>query len=257
MVGKTTGSFEFLHRLPAGHLGDLDRDVRHARVRGNRVDRGDGRFELQPRDASNVHLEIRQIRHDVWSRSGLEHADVGGHAGPATVQALDPLDHPGAGEDRVPAHLGLDTRVGSAAVHAQAQVRDALARRDEVAVGAGAFQDEAKVRFGRDLTDVRGGARRSDLLVRVRHIGDSFERQMVPVVAPEPTEGPERVHSGDEPTLHVGDPCTPGDLSVDCERPLRHRAVREDRVHMSNQQDPGSGAGTAPDRADDGVAVAS
>ena len=78
-----------------------------------------------------------------------------------------PLDERGAGDDRAAALLRLDARVRGAAVDRQAEVGDALARRHEVAVRAGALEDEARVGRLGGLDDVRRRGRRADLLVRV------------------------------------------------------------------------------------------
>ena len=65
-----------------------------------------------------------------------------------------------------------------ATVDGEPQVDDALAGRDDVAVGAGAFEDQTDVRTRSELADVRARADRADLLVRIRDVDETLERQL-------------------------------------------------------------------------------
>ncbi len=98
-------------------------------------------------------------------------------AGPAIVELVQLAYDPRGLKDRVAPLLGLDTGVGGPTVHDDPDVEDALARGHDVAVGAGTFEDEARIRVRGDGPDVGGRARRADLLVRVGDEGQAFERQ--------------------------------------------------------------------------------
>ena len=92
------------------------------------------------------------LGHDVGPDAALDDADVDGDARPAPVEGVERDGQVGGCEDRAAALLGLDAGVGRPAVDRHAQVEVALARADDVAVGAGALEHEAGVH-------VRGPAR--------------------------------------------------------------------------------------------------
>ena len=88
------------------------------------------------------------------------------------------------------------------------QVQDALARGDDVAVGARALEDEARVGVRGERPDVRRRGRRADLLVGVGDEHEPLERQRRRA---RPSERLERVQPGQQPGLHVGHARAVGD----------------------------------------------
>ena len=84
----------------------------------------------------------------------------------------------------------------------QAQVDRPLARRHDVAVRPGAFEDEADVASRASSRMCGRRARRADLLVRVGHEHEPLERQvggLLVVVGPERTQRQQRVEPGQQP----------------------------------------------------------
>ena len=178
MVDEPAGPLELLHRPPAGHRLDLGASCRARRAR-----------EQSPGSpASAASRSVAADRPDV----DLERAALGDDVGrvpPAMTPTLTVTpgqrpfsawsrgDEVGRREDRVAALLGLDAGVGRPAVDGDPSVEDALARRDDVAVGAGALEDEAGVGVRGELPDVRRRGRRADLLVGVGDERQPLERQ--------------------------------------------------------------------------------
>ena len=232
VVDQPPAPLELLHRPPAGHRRELDGRVRDDRRLGDAPDLRLGRLERFAGHRADVHLERAALGHDVRPRPAGDRADVDGHARPAAVELVEVLDDPGRLEDRAPALLGFDAGVGGPTVDGQAQVEDALARRHDVAVRAGAFEHERDVHLGRDLDDVRGRGQRADLLVRVGDEHEPLERQAAALG----DDRLERVQPGQKAGLHVGDARAVGDAILDAERALGRGARVEDRVHVPDEQ---------------------
>ena len=193
-----------------------------------------GRLELRARDAPHIHLERAVLADHVGTRAAGDHADIDRDARPAPVEGVQVAHDAGRLEDRAPALLRLHAGMGGASGDGDAQVEDALARRDDVAVRAGAFEDERRVHGPRELADVRGRGRRADLLVRVGDEHEALERQAAELAH----QRLERVQPGEQPGLHVGHAGSAGDAVGDGEGPCGGRARVEDRVHVPDQQDP-------------------
>jgi len=144
-------------------------------------------------------------------------------------------------QDGVAPLLWLHARVCRATRDLDREVRDPLARRDDVAVRPSAFQHQRGVVLGSELADDRSGEGRADLLVGVAHVGDRPE-----AVEADVSQDVCREEPGEETRLHIGDAGPPGDVAVHTERPHRHRAVVEDGVHVPDQQDVGSTRAVEP-----------
>ncbi len=160
-------ALELLHRPPAGHLLEIDGHLRQRRAGGDRPDGNLGGLHPLASRRPNVGFEDAPLGDDVRPSPAFDHADVDGHAGPAAVEGVQLVDEASGLEDGAAAFLGLDPGVRRPAVDDEAQVENALARRHDVAVVAGALEDEADVGLGRDLADVGSRAGRADLLVGV------------------------------------------------------------------------------------------
>ena len=127
-----------------------------------------------------------------------------------------------------------------------AQLGHALARRDDVAVGARTLEDEAGVALPGEPPDVGRRAGRADLLVRVGEVGDALERQ-----AGRPRElvqRPQGMEAGEQPRLHVGDAGAVGASVGDAEGARRRGPHLEDRVEVRQHQE--TRPIIAPQRAD-------
>ena len=96
--------------------------------------------------------------------------------GQRPLSACSSVDDPGGLEDRAAALLGLDAGVRRPTVDVEARVQDPLSGGHDVAVGAGAFEDERGVHLRGERADVRRRGRRADLLVRVGHEHEALER---------------------------------------------------------------------------------
>ena len=125
-------------------------------------------------------------------------------------------DDPGCLEDGTPSLLRFDAGMRRTPVDRDAKVEDPLPGRDDVAVGARAFEDQGDVGVRRDLADVRRGRRRADLLVRVADEHEALERKASPLV----DQRLQGVEAGEQTRLHVGHAGAVGDAVVDAERPL-------------------------------------
>ena len=197
----------------------------------------------------DVDFDLAALGDDVGPRAAGDLADVHGHARPAAVERVQLADDPRGLEDRVAALLRLDPGVGGPAVDGQARVEDALAGRHDVAVGAGTLEDQARIDVRGRFADVGHRRRRADLLIRV---GD--ERQALEGQAAELADDRlERVETGEQPRLHVGDAGAVGVAVVDPERALGRGPGVEHGVHVADEQDPRA-VGHALERADDRVA---
>ena len=153
--------------------------------------------------------------------------------GQRPLSACRSRDDPGRLEDRAAALLGLDAGVGRPAVDGDPQVEDPLARRHDVAVGAGALEDERDV----------GVARRSSRMCGV-DVGEPISSSGL-AMNDEPLERQaaalgddrlERVEAGQQARLHVGHARAVGDAVLDPERALGGGPRVEDRVHVADQQ---------------------
>ncbi len=133
-----------------------------------------------------------------------------------------------------------------AAGDGDAQVQDALARRDDVAIRAGALEDERGIHRPGDLADVRRRRRRPDLLVRVRDEDEALERQATELTH----QGLDRVQPRQQPRFHVSDTGSPGDAVGDGERAIGGGARIEDGVEVPDQQDPRRTGSTVEGRDD-------
>jgi hypothetical protein len=156
----------------------------------------------------------------------------------------------GCGEHRAATLLGLDAGMRGPAADRDAQVADALSRRDDVAVRAGAFEDETDVRTRSGFADVPARHDRADLLVRIRDVDESLEGQLAQDVA----QRGDRVEPGEQARLHVGDARPVGTAVDDAERAGGGGAGVEDGVEMADQQEPRAGLGPALERRNNGVA---
>ena len=103
---------------------------------------------------------------------------------------------------------------------------------DDVAVGAGTLEDEARIDVRGQLPDVRRRARRADLLVRIGDEGQPLERQAADGL----DDGLERVQPGEQARLHVGDAGPVGRALDEPERPLGDGPWVEHGVHVADQQ---------------------
>ena len=93
-------------------------------------------------------------RHDVGTGAALDDAGVHRHAGPSAIERMQRHHLARGGQDRAAALLRLHAGVRGAAVIRDLQIRDALARADDVAVGAGALQHQGHVVLRRQVADV-------------------------------------------------------------------------------------------------------
>ena len=137
-------------------------------------------------------------------------------------------------EDRAATLLRLDAGMRRPAVDDDAQVEDPLARRDDVAVRPRAFEHERDIGVGGGSLDMRGRARRADLLIGVGDEDESLERQ----TAAFGDDRLERVETGQQPRLHVGHAGPVGGPFLDAERALGRGPRIEDRVHVADEQGP-------------------
>ena len=204
VIDQPARPLELLHRPPAGHVGSIS-----AVVSGTA--RAVSRSPIAASAASRSSRRTARTSTSSSQRSATTlgrvpppiDADVDRDARPAAVERVELADESVRGlEDRAAALLGLDAGVGRAAVDRDPRVEDALARRDDVAVRAGALEDEADVGVGGQLADVRRRRRRADLLVGVRDERQPFERQRR---RPRRRERPSAYRPASRPALHVGD----------------------------------------------------
>ena len=167
-------------------------------------------------------------------------------------------DEVGACQDRAAPLLGLDARVGRLPEDADPQVGNPLALGHERAAGAGALEHERGVDLAGLFDDVRGGARRPDLLVGVGDERDPLERHRIERAAEELAKRRDRAQAGEQPGLHVGgtgrlhDPAL--GTVLDLERALGDRPLLEHRVHVPDEQDSWTRARPALEGADHRVA---
>ena len=104
---------------------------------------------------------------DVRSRTAADCADVDRDAGPTAVERGKRQRLVRELEDRAAALLRLDAGVSGAALRPDDEIGDALARADDVTVGAGRLEHEADVDAFGGLADDRRRDGRADLLVGV------------------------------------------------------------------------------------------
>ena len=238
VLDEPAGPLELLHRPPAGHLG---RTRPSCPAPTSVADAATGSPPRRPRGPP---AGRRGRRPASSHRSGTTFgrvppaidADVDGHAVPAAVQRVEPLDEVGRGEDRVAALLGLDAGVGRAAVDGDPGVEDALARRDDVAVRPGALEDEARRRRRAAASPMCGVEVGEPISSSGLATNVSRSNGSGPASAPSART---RVEPREEAALHVADAGPVGAaVGVDAERPGGGGAGVEDRVHVADQQDP-------------------
>ncbi len=249
VLDQAAAALELLHRPPARHRLEVDGHVGDLGRLGDRADGRFGRLERVARRRPDVDLERARLGDHVGPRAAEDAPDIDGHVRPATVEVVQLADDAGRLEDRAATLLGLDAGVRRPAVDDDAQVEDPLARRDDVAVRPRAFEHERDVGVGGGSLDVRGRGRRADLLVGVGDEDQPLERQ----AAAFGDDRLERVETGQQPRLHVGDARAVGDPVLDAERALGRGPRIEDRVHVADQQGPRA-ARPALERRDDRVA---
>ena len=95
------------------------------------------------------------LGHDVGPGPAVDCADVDGHARPAAVERVQRDRLVGRLQGGAATLLGLDAGVGRAAVDGGPDVHHALARGDDVAVGAGGLHDEGGIGATGQLGDER------------------------------------------------------------------------------------------------------
>jgi hypothetical protein len=159
---------------------------------------------------------------------------------------VEVLDDPGGPEDRAATLLGLDPGVRGTTGDGDPEVDDPLARRDDVAVRAGALEHERDVGVGGERLDVRGRRGRAHFLVGVGDEHEPLERH----AAAFGDDRLDRVQAGQQPRLHVRDAGPVGDVVVDAERALGDGPGVEHGVHVADEDRPRA-AGLAVERADD------
>jgi hypothetical protein len=191
-----------------------------------------GLFQGGELGGTKVDLELASFGHDVGTRASPNHADVGRHPRPPSIETLQCEDRVRRLQDRVASLLGLHAGMCGSTGDPDREVGDPFARRDDVAVRPGALQHQRGVVRRRELPDDRSGVRRADLLIRVADVGDRAESVEAHVLQDLGREEPR-----EEARLHVGHSRTARDVAVDPERALGRRAVVEDRVHVPDQQD--------------------
>ncbi len=229
-VNEPPGGDRLLHRWVVGRAAQRRRRSVEGRGRDDLAQGCPGGIELSDRRGAEVDLVAAACRHHVGPAASGDDADVGGDRWPSVVQRLDPLHLARRGQDRVAPLLRLDARVRRPSGDDHLCIRDALARGDDIAVGAGTLEDEDDVVVGSEALDVGRRERRPDLLVRV---GDESDRRSPPGCL----ERGDRVETGEDPGLHVGD-ARPGRAgAVEAERALGGGAGVEDRVHMTDEED--------------------
>ena len=236
MLDEPAAPLELLHRPPARHRLEVDGRVRDLGRLGDPPDLGLGGLEGLARRRPDVDFERAPFGDDVGPRPAGDQPDVDGHARPASVEVVELAHDPGGLEDRAAALLRLDAGVGRPPVDDDPQVEDALARRHDVAVGAGALEHERDVAVRRDLADVRRRGRRADLLVGVGDEDEALEGQAAALG----DDRLERVQPGQQAGLHVGDAGPVGDAVLDPERARGRGPGVEDGVHVPDEQRPRS-----------------
>ena len=149
------------------HFG-RGRELANRRFRGRQAVRG---------DRPDIDLQVASFRHDIGPRAATDHPDIHGHTWPATVERVEILHEPGGFQDGTAPLLGFHARMGGPTVDREAGIEDALAGTHDVAVGAGTFEDQARIHVRGGLADMHAGARGADLLVGVRDEDEPLERQ--------------------------------------------------------------------------------
>ena len=155
MLDEPTRALQSFHRQPRDPDIRLDRRIGHLGGSRDVADRALGRMQPLGRGRPDIDLEIAALCDDVGTRPARDPSDVDGDPRPAAIERVQLADDPGSFEDGAATLLRLDTGMGRPAVDGEARIEDALPGRHDVAVGAGALEDEARV-------DVRG--RRDDVV---------------------------------------------------------------------------------------------
>jgi hypothetical protein len=160
-------------------------------------------------------------------------SDVDGDVVPVAVEGLQVDDEVGGRECGVGAALGFDAGVSGLAGDDDAEVRDAFAADDEIAVLAGAFQAEGVVHAAGGALDEGAAGGRADLLV-----GSGEKDQLVIGGSPVLVEDLQCGQAGEQAALVVADAGAVGEGPLERERPCESGAAVEDGVHVPRQENP-------------------
>ena len=167
---------------------------------------------------------------DVGLGSALDVADVDGDAGVQAVELVDCIQVAHEGENGAASLLRFDARMGCLACHAHRAPDGCLARRDDVAVGAGGLQCKGDVGLGCDLADERNRTSLLNLLV-----ADAEEVERPPAVKAGMVERLDGVETAEQPRLHVAGARPQHLVALNRERARRRRAHGEDGVGVAEQ----------------------
>ena len=144
-------------------------------------------------------------------------------------------DDPGRLEDRAPTLLRLHAGMRRTPGDGDAQVEDALARRDDVAVRTGAFEHERRIHVparARGCAGVEVGE-------PISSSGFATKTSRSKGSPPSSThQRLERVQPGQQAALHVGHARSAGEAVGDDERSVGGGPRIEHRVEVADQQDP-------------------
>ena len=147
VLDQAAAALELLHRPPARHRLELDGHVGDLGGLGDRADLRLGGLERVARPSPGRRPRACSVSATTLGRvPPTMTPTLTVTPGQRPLRSCRSRTMPGRLEDRAAALLGLDAGVRGPAVDGDAQVEDALARRDDVAVRPGAFEHQRDVR---------------------------------------------------------------------------------------------------------------